>query len=97
MTAVMTTGEYMQEARRLEQAQPATLRRARVGIVSTFTADFLQPYLMVESAHRGLLLNCNSDRTDSWSKSSAIPPARSCRRCRTSSWSLRAWKISRRP
>lgn len=56
MTAVMTTGEYLQEARRLDEATPPGLRPVRLGIASTFTAEFLRPYLLVEGARRGLLV-----------------------------------------
>ncbi len=56
MSVAMTTGETIQEARRLEQAPPPSLRRVRVAIVSTFTAEFLRPYLIVAGAQRGLLV-----------------------------------------
>ena len=47
---------YLQAARRVEAGEVGDLRPLRVAVLSTFTAEFLAPYLRVEGARRGLAL-----------------------------------------
>ncbi|MFC1874296.1 HAD-IIIC family phosphatase [Chloroflexota bacterium] len=50
-----TPSAYLKAARQIEAGKFEELRPVSVDILSTFTADLLRPYLIVESACRGLL------------------------------------------
>jgi len=46
-------GSYLAAARELAKEGPGELEHVRVGVLSTFTADLIKPYIMVEGARRG--------------------------------------------
>jgi hypothetical protein len=52
-----TPSAYLSAERRIVAAHLPGLRPANVSFVSTFTSEILQPYLVVESARRGLSVN----------------------------------------
>jgi len=52
-----TPSAYLSAARQIEAAELPSLRSANVSFVSTFTSEILRPYLVVESARRGLSVN----------------------------------------
>lgn len=47
---------YLKAARAIDAGEMDSLRPIRLAVLSTFTAQFLQPYLTVEGARRGLAL-----------------------------------------
>ena len=47
---------YLKAARAIAAGEIAGLRPLRVGVLSTFTAQFLGPYMQVEGALRGFAL-----------------------------------------
>ena len=49
-----TPAAYLKAARAIEAAAGGELRPVRVAVLSTFTAEFLRPYLTVAGASRGL-------------------------------------------
>lgn len=51
-----TPASYLKAARLVESSAEESLRPLRLGVLSTFTAEFLRPYLVVEGARRGLRL-----------------------------------------
>lgn len=51
-----TPASYLQAARRLDAAGVENMRPVRVAVLSTFTAEFLAPFLRVEGARCGLAL-----------------------------------------
>lgn len=51
-----TPAAYLKAARQIHAALPAGLQPVRLAVLSTFTAQMLDPYLVVEGAERGLLL-----------------------------------------
>jgi FkbH-like protein len=51
-----TPSAYLDAARRIEREAFEELRPVTVAILSTFTAELLRPYLVVESAARGMLV-----------------------------------------
>jgi FkbH-like protein len=52
----LTISEYLDAARQIE-GRAGPLRGVSARVLSTFTADVLKPYLIVEGANRGLLLD----------------------------------------
>lgn len=52
----VTPAAYLSAARRIEAGTFKGLQPVKVAILSTFTSDILRPYLVVESAARGLLV-----------------------------------------
>ena len=50
---VLTHAEYLQKAKALESSQKPS---RRLGVLSSFTAEFLKPYILVESAKIGCLV-----------------------------------------
>ncbi len=53
-TLAPTYGAYLSAARRLEAGEGQALRPVRVFVLSSFTAETVKPYLVVEAARRGL-------------------------------------------
>ena len=51
-----TPAAYREAARGIRADPPADLKALRVAVLSTFTAASVEPYLVVESARRGLLV-----------------------------------------
>jgi len=52
----LTPASYLEAARQIQAGALDGLKALRVALLATFTADPLQPYLVVESAVRGLLV-----------------------------------------
>ncbi len=52
-----TPSDYIRTARQIEASAARELKSLNVAILATFTSDLLQPYLVVESAARGILAN----------------------------------------
>src|SRR5262245_4682155 len=51
-----TPAAYLQAARRVQVGEISGLRELRVAVLSTVSAQMLQPFLIVEGARRGLRL-----------------------------------------
>ena len=55
-TLAPTPAAYLQAARRVQAGEIPCLRELRVAVLSTVSAQMLQPFLVVEGARRGLRL-----------------------------------------
>lgn len=54
---VLTRAEVLKLAAALKQSPPVGLRPVKLAVLATFTADMLQPYIIVETARRGMALS----------------------------------------
>jgi len=53
-----TPAAYLQASRRVQAGEVPNLRPLRVAVLSTVSAQLLQPFLIVEGARRGLQMTC---------------------------------------